>query len=298
LFIGDSYSLGGINDPATGFQRKSAKGTISTTTMTFSQLNYPTAWAVNDPVYGVGVSAGTIASSGSGLNWTVNNSQSVSSTNLDTGEPTLYGDGIARIIADLLGARAVVNAIGGTGYNTPISGGNTSIPVRTLTGGDIAALYAAGLVDGIVILAGINDAGAVNGGSQTRSAVQTATNNYYFNLASWLVSNAPLLPVVVGGNFYNSSFVGAGTNPTGANPNMEADIFAAVAAAKVASPSVRLATFQVNNTINGSGNMSNHTGDGNADTYMNADYTHLNYLGFPFVANLLAPRIYSAFQSI
>lgn len=305
--FGDSLSLGAVNNPTTGLYRTTYTASIAAGTgvMTVSSVGIGVL-QVGQSVVGVGVPVGTtIASLGTGTggtgtyNLTPAPVSAVGSTGMTDGEIAFTGDSMARRMLDYLGARGVIDAIGGTGFNTPTAGGNSTIGVRVFTGGNLAAFVAGNTgnpagIDAIIYLVGINDANAQNGGSQTRSA-QLAVINPHIAL---LASTYPSIPIAIGGQYYGSGFVGAGAVPTGVNPNFEADLFAAVAAAKVATPTARIAAFHVNNIINGSGSVPAPAGDGNADTYKNGDRIHEVTVGEAYEAPILAQRAYACIQSI
>ena len=195
------------------------------------------------------------------------------------------GDSIARRVADILGVKAIIDAIGGTGYEAGTAGA-TWFKDRLLPAGgnDLNALVP--LVDGVVFLVGINDVIGINNTTLTRASFQYRTATDFAQIAS----TYPNVPIAVGGNYYNSSLVGAGAVPTGVNPNTEADVAAAVAFAKAQVPSARIGFFRLNDLINGSGSVGAPAGNGNADTVLNADRTHPCTAGEIAMAPLVAAR--------
>ena len=230
-----------------------------------------------------------------------------------TAGPNLFrGTNYARRAGDFLGIPDTwCSGIGGTGYKAG-SPGTTTLIDRI----NDAANWSP---DMMAIVMGINDAVAVNAASITAAALATL-------IASTLTSYAQLypgLPIVVFGNQYNSSLVGAGATPTGVNPNTEAAIKAGVAAA-VADPTAvanaqalgiaapRMAFVPMNGFLTGSGSTgqlytgatdttagaSTPKGDGSCDLYLNSDRTHINTAGEFYYGRRVAEETFQAVMAM
>jgi hypothetical protein len=279
-FLADSIG-GPINNPTTGVYATNYTASATAGVMTVSAIGIGNI-TVGQTVQTAGQTNTTIASFGTGTGQLgtynlTNATEAFGSQKVYDGSAFFAGDSIDRRLADLLGAKATIDQIGGTGWNVPTAGGTTTVINRVVNSEEYLAMVSSH--DLFVVNMAINDVSAINGGAQTfaanTAAMQTAVNS----IAAIAAANPTKIWVITGGWYKAGAVGGYPSNPPTAgsiNLTYEAAIQSAVASAKAANPGARIVYMQVQDIF-----------WGNVPTGINADLTHPTTAG-----EVLAPPIY------